>query len=273
MSPETGFGGAAQTRQQQTAKSVVYGAQSDITTLQVVDGNTLAELSDPTDGSGDITLTYTLKNYTSQTSSIKVEYSEDGETYSEATSAGGDDGNTGLTTSSAGTEHTFIWDTTTDLGKSAKTRVDIRIKAFDQDNYNGAISISNIHTVTVDNSPLAPSIVSPASLAFDKNQTPTFVFTIPNPVEGDSDMHFKLELDTDQGFASGDLKTFESRNDPIGWEYYDDTNWIDFPSDGSGVPVISDNTLIGNQARYTVQTEDHLTVGLWYWRVTAAEVT
>lgn len=272
MSPETGFGGAATERQSRTPKAVVYGANSSETTLQVTDGNTIASLSDPTDGSGDITLSYTLSNYTSQNSSIKVEYSLDGTNWSTATSAGGDDGTTPLTTSLAGTSHTFIWDTVTDLGKSAKTTVDIRVKAYDQVSYNGSISLSEIQNVLVNNSPAAPTIVSPASGTFDKSQTPTFVFTIPDPVEGDADMHFKLEIDTDDGFGGVGLKTFESRNDQVGWEYDSDGAgaWLDIPY--GGVPIIADNTLVGNQARYTIQTEDLLSVGVWYWRVIAAEV-
>ena len=115
--PETGFGGGATEEATRTAENVEYGALSSEISWEVTDSNTLCSLSDPTDGSGDITLTYTLKNDSSTTSSIRVEYSLDGSTWSTATSAGGDDGTTSLTTSAAGTSHTFIWDTVTDLGK------------------------------------------------------------------------------------------------------------------------------------------------------------
>ncbi len=271
---ETGFGKAATRRKTKTAETVVYGVETAAEDFEVSQANIKCVLTKPTDLAGDILLAYTLEDDRAQTASITPQYSTDnGTTFSTMTDQGGGDGTTGLTTSAAGTAHTFEWDTVTDLGIDFKADVIIRIKAFDQNTLRGDFEFSENHKIAIDNAPLISTLVSPINGFFDKIETPTFVFTISNPGEGNSDMHVKLEIDIDDSFATNSLQTFESRNDQIGWEYDSDGagSWVTFPS--SGIPVVATPALIGNQARFTIQTGDRLSKATFFWRVTFGGVT
>lgn len=272
--PDTGFGETAKKRSRRTARSVIYGDLSTSIDFDVTFGNVLPSLQAPTDTSGDITLTYTLKSIDSLTASILAEYSKNGgTTWNTATSAGGDDGISPLTSSPAGTSHTFEWDTVVDVGIDFFGTVLVRVRAFDLPGQGGDFIGSEEHKLTVDNAPLAGTIVSPASGDFNKIETPTFVFTIADPNQGNSDLHVKLEIDVVDSFDSGSLVTFESRLDQVGWEYDSDGAgaWVAIPHDG--IPIIATPALIGNQARYTIQTEDKLTQGEKHVRVTFGGVT
>lgn len=274
LSVETGFGRGATKRTVATPESVIYGVTTASEDFEVTKANVKATLTKPTDLVGDITLSYTITNPRATTASITAQYSTDiGATWNTMTSAGGDDGIDGLATSSGGTAHTFIWDTVTDLGIDFTGSVEIRIKVFDRDTQGGDFEFSQQHKLNINNAPLISTLVSPIDSFFDKNETPTLVFVISDPSEGDSDMHAKLELDTEATFGSDNLITFESRNDQTGWEYDSDGagSWVKFPS--TGIPIIVDNTLVGNQARYTIQTPDRLTAKVYNWRITFGGVT
>jgi len=79
-----------------------------------------------------------------------------------------------------------------------------------------------------------------------------------------SPMHFNMQLDTSSSFNSGNLRDLNSYVDQAGWEYWNGGSWVAVPS--TGVPV----TYLGNEARYTPQTE--LTSATWYRRVRAEGV-
>ena len=268
---ETGFGGAATRRKKRTAETVVYGVETAAEDFEVSQANVKCVLTKPTDLIGDILLAYTLEDDRAQTASIIPQYSTDGgTTFSTMTDQGGGDGTTGLTTSITGQSHTFEWDTVTDLGLDFKGDVLIRIKAFDQDTLLGDFEFSAEHKLQIDNAPLISSLVSPIDGFFDKNETPTFVFLLPDPSAGNSAMHVKLEIDIDTSFLSDALITFESRLDQVGWEYDSDGAgaWLPIPA-----PGIPSGSTVGRQVRFTVQTPEKLSKATLFWRVTFGGVT
>ena len=253
---------------------VNYGTTSESRQLEVTEGNTKITIDSITPLYGDVTISYTLENDESDISSIKPEYSTNGTTYYEMTSAGGDDGVATLATDTDendGISYDFIWDTATDLGLDYNASVYIRIKVYDKDARKGSIITSSREKKTIDNTPEAPTLVSPTASYFRKDETPVFVFTIPNPKAGNSILHFKIEVDSQSTYDSGDEIAFESYADQVGWEYKDESaNWIAIPV--GGVDIISTPALIGNQVRYTVQTDNRLDTGNYYWRATAGGV-
>ena len=98
------------------ATIVVYGNASTAVALEVTKGNCKVRITESDVEYGDITISYTLENDRADTASLKPLYSTGG-AYSEMTKGTGGDNKTGLTTSAAGTDHTFVWDTVTDLGR------------------------------------------------------------------------------------------------------------------------------------------------------------
>jgi len=253
------------------AALVYYGAYSATRTYNVPQGNCLVSITSiPTEDSGDVTITYDLTDERSGAASVKFKYafSPTG-TYYDMTDAGGlSDGKLALTTSPTGTEHTFVWDTLTDLGTDFKGKLYVKLEAYDRNNYIGDYNVDTGSAIVIDNSPEAPTIVTPTDGYFDKNETPQIVGTIPHPKEAYSDLHMKVEIATDEGFGTIE-RTYESRNDQTGWEY-DATGaggWT--PILVTGIPVKTENALVGRQWRLTIQTEDRLSTGKKYIRAVA----
>ena len=270
MATETGWSDAATPT---TAHAVQYGDASTSRTLEIITGNTKATITSISPNSDEITVTYVLYNEDSTNSSAKVQYSSTGQSGSfyDLTQSGGDTISS-LTTSPSGTTHTFKFNSGTIFGCDYTGDVHIRVVAYDRTSYIGDTYYSDSIKHRIDNSPEAPTLVSPASGYFYKDTTPTLTFTIPNPVSCYSKMHFKVELDSVNTFDSSDLITFESRLDQTGWEYEDSSSvWHDIPADGVDVP--SDHTLVGNNVRFTVQTDQRLTRKVYYWRALAGGVT
>lgn len=276
---ESDFGQGAHKKSRRTAHSVIYGDVSDTVDFEVTVGNTLVDLSTPTADplDGDITFTYSLKNIYSDTSSINFQYSADGgTTWSDGTKGTGGDAETSLTTSKAGTSHTFVWDTVTDLGIDFKGNVVVRILGYDQDNQLGDFTSSVEIKLFIDNAPDSVSFTFPVSADFFKEENQQYTFPIADPNQGNSDLHVKLEVDTEEEFNSQGglpLRVFESRLDQNGWEYDSDDAgaYVNIPHDG--IPVSSDGTLVGNTCRFTTPTEDRLSVGSYHCRVTFGGVT
>jgi len=73
--------------------------------------------------------------------------------------------------------------------------------------------------------------------------------------------HFYLQLDTSNGFASGDLRSYDSSTSQTNWAYWDGAAWTAMPSDG--LPIAKS----GNEIRYTVTSA--LSSATWYRRVRA----
>ncbi len=260
---ESSFGS---TEQGITAVSINYGEPSISRQYETTTGNCKVVITGTSGTSADITINYTLEDDRATTASIKPEYSTNGGgTWVEATKGTGGDNKTGLSTSAAGTAKTFIWASATDLGLDSKQDVLFRIRAYDQDLYLGSYMTSSSQKISVNNAPAQMTLVSPADGYFDKLQTQTFIGVIPNPVGGNSNVHFKIEFADNANFSSP--TAFESKNDQTGWQF-DSTgsgNWVAVPIGGVDIP--SDPTLIGRQIRFTIQQEDYLTLGTRNWRM------
>jgi hypothetical protein len=119
--------------------------------------------------SGNIVIPYTLTDSESNPCSISVEYCYNGSWY--ATTEGvGSDGTSGLSSSSSGVSHSFVWNSTTDIGQIYAENIQMRIKANDGDldseweetgsftvNNNSAPLISDIsNQVTNEDTPIGP---------------------------------------------------------------------------------------------------------------------
>ncbi|OGL93119.1 hypothetical protein A3H11_03865 [Candidatus Uhrbacteria bacterium RIFCSPLOWO2_12_FULL_47_10] len=102
-----------------------------------------------TDGTKYVTVNYTISDLESESVSlVVVQYSTDGtiwETMTEKTGAGSQ-GTAGLSTSSAGQTHTFVWDVATDLVNKENNTVYARLQANDGTS-NGGLATSSAFTV------------------------------------------------------------------------------------------------------------------------------
>jgi hypothetical protein len=263
-----------------SAKTVTYGDVSASKSFEVTSGNCkvsivslLGEGLTTTDYWGDVIINYTLTDERSGAASLKPLYCTTGQTgtFSEMTDAGGtSDGKNNLTTSPTGTAHDFLWNTVTDLGIDYKGNVWIKLRAYDRPSLIGDIMDSGINQINIDNAPDAPIITTPTDGFFDKNTTPQIVMIIPDMKAGNSDAHFKIELSTVADFATV-AATYQSAVDQTGWEYSSDATWLSIPA--TGVPISGDGTLVGESVRYTIQTEDELTIGNKYIRAYAGGVS
>lgn len=265
-----------------SAHSLSYGAWSDDNNFEVTNGDCkvtitsiLNALGTATDYYNVITFNYVLEDdRTGEIASIKPLYSVGGESgaYSEMTeyTGGSSEGKNNLSTSPTGVTHVFEWDTVTNLGIDFKGSVWIKFRAYDRINLIGDYMESGVTNFIVDNAPEAPVILLPVDNFFDKNTTPQIKGTIPDPKSGNSNLHIKIQVATDSSFDSIEL-TKESAVDQVGWEYSSDgTTWTDLPV--SGIPIVATPALIGKYWRYTIQTEDELTIGAKYIRAAAAGI-
>ena len=269
-----------------SALEIVYGDVSDNINIEIAHGNVKVEISTATDDAGnnfpddqlygDVTITYSLSSYQVTKGSIDIEYSlsSDG-TYNDCTRQGSEgDAITPLVVSQNGTEHTFVWDSATDLGDHFRGPVFLRIRAYDRINQNGDFNSSNIIKIKINNAPAAPTINSPISGSFLKDQTPEIIFTIADSLAGNARVHFRVEIDTDDTFKTDNLKVWESSNSQhLKCFYYDsDGAGTYLPVPSTGVDLIADPTLINNNVKFIIPTQDALSLGQYYVRVTESEV-
>jgi len=263
---ETSF---SNTKAQKVARSLSYGDASSSVSLEVTQGNCKVVIISSSGEYGDITLNYTLEDDREGTASIKPLYSTGG-AFAEMTDAGGSsEGKRTLATSASGTSHVFIWDTVTDLGIDYKGKATVKIWAYDRDDLIGDYNEAPALPLTIDNAPEAPVISSPTTGFFDKNTTPSIEGNIPNPKAGNSNLHIKIEIGNDENFDSIE-STFESVLDQTGWEYYTGAAWVAIPE--AGIPIITTPALIGENWKFTLQTESELTEGQKFIRAYAGGV-
>ncbi|MFX0181951.1 MAG: hypothetical protein ACFE95_02615 [Candidatus Hodarchaeota archaeon] len=269
-----------------TGKEIVYGTASSSITLEVPQGDVKITITAIVDDDannhfagaslvGDVTVTYTLTSYKSTAASIDIEYCSDyGGSYSNCTRQGSEgDAETPLTVDQNGESHTFVWDTSTDLGKYFKGFIYLRIKAYDRLNCNGDFNLSQTVLLSINNTPSTPTISQPTTATFDKDQTPEVIFDIPDPEGGYGSLHFKIEMDTDSTFGSSNLKIWESRNSQHRECFYYDSGggtFVVVPE--AGVDIAGDPTLIGNDVKFIPPADDALSKGTWYIRATAGDV-
>ncbi len=93
---------------------------------------------------GNIPISYTLSDTESNPTNITVQYSADaGVTWHTATQGFGGNGLYGLTTSPAGVAHTFVWNSTYNLGPVVDTTVEIRITPKDAFGTGAPVTTAN----------------------------------------------------------------------------------------------------------------------------------
>lgn len=274
------------TTDQKTAKTVQYGTEASSVRVEITQGDVKVSVSSIVDDAnntspddtlyGDITATYSLSSYQVTKGSIAIQYAySTGGTFYDCTRKGSEgEAASPLIVSQSGTIHTYVWDTATDLGDHYKGEVYLRIRAFDKVNQNGDFNTSNVRKITIDNSPFAPVISSPSDGEFNKDQRPEIIFTISDPKAGNStQVHFTVKIASDSSFES-DLKIWESRNSQHrNCFYYDSTgngNYAIVPE--TGVDISADPSLIGNDVKFILPTEDRLSLGNYYITTIEGEV-
>ena len=116
-------------------------------------GNTVpsASVDTPTGvQSGDVTISYTLTDPNSNLIYIIVEYSDDGGSHwLDPTMGTGGQGTTGLSSSPGGTSHTYVWNSSADIG-TKQDDIRIRITPYDA---GGEGTAGETNNFTVDNLP------------------------------------------------------------------------------------------------------------------------
>jgi hypothetical protein len=112
---------------------------------------------------GNVPIAYTLSDAESDLCSIQVQFSRDGGlTWRAATAGPGGDGVTGLTSSPAGTAHTFVWNSAADVGANAIVdNVGIRITPSDP---LGPGAVQSTGSFTVNYRDLAGTLGTPWTL-------------------------------------------------------------------------------------------------------------
>lgn len=103
-----------------------------------------------------VRLDYALTDAQSDAANVVVEYSiDDGRTFSAAKDAGiaaGSQGTVALATSPAGAPHVFVWDAASDLGRSLRHFVRVRVTPTDKDGV-GAVATTTTFTVDATTAP------------------------------------------------------------------------------------------------------------------------
>ncbi|MGA1871661.1 MAG: hypothetical protein ACMUJM_24300 [bacterium] len=130
--------------------------------ISIVIGNTppSVSVSCPDESlNGDIGITYTLTDVESDFCSIMVEYSVDsGVTYHEATEGEGGDGTAGLSASSSGNSHIFVWDSMADIGLAHYSDLIIKITPKDLVWGDYGIDIMHVDNASINTAPIASAI-------------------------------------------------------------------------------------------------------------------
>lgn len=201
---------------------------------------------------GDITVTYKLKNWSSTTSRVVVEFSEDGSTWATATKSTGGDNITGLTTSPTGTSHTFVWDSYTDAGRSEfDTSVYLRITPYDVSPSGGdAAETVTSAAFAVNNLPAAITWANSDAVAWGEDTTPTFIATITSLRGGTGSCGFP-DLRIHAAVGDALVRKCASYEAVAGWEYETATDtWVALTPSGIPITVIDGV----NRMRYTPTT-------------------
>ncbi|MCX7702595.1 MAG: hypothetical protein N2234_00610 [Planctomycetota bacterium] len=163
--------------------------------------------------SGSIPLEYTLVDAESQQCSIVVKYTKNGgATWQNATKGSGGDPLTGLSSSPAGTPHTFIWDTISDgVGASGAETVRVRITVSDTKVGNTATSTPfNVNNTVATQTPWIV-ISTPSS-----PQTGTFNITYNLYDNQGQNCNVEVQFSTDGGGAWNPCTGSPVSNTPVG---------------------------------------------------------
>ncbi len=97
---------------------------------------------------GNITISYTLIDETSDTCNVLVEYSIDGgTTWNNAEPGTGGDGTTNLASSPTGISHSYVWDSVADNVATTSVEYDVRIRITPSDTVQGTAGETSDFTV------------------------------------------------------------------------------------------------------------------------------
>lgn len=159
--------------------------------------------SQSTDGSKDVTISYTVTDAESNacnlnTAASQVQYSLDNSTWSNATVSGAV---SGITSSPTGTAHSdLIWEAGTDANNTEDSAVYFRLKIHDGTGYEASyVAVTNSFILDT-KAPTNVSISSPANNATDITLTPTFTATTASDL---SSIQYYFELATNIVFTTG----------------------------------------------------------------------
>ena len=230
-----------------TDPGIVYNETSDNLDREVTGGNTIVSGTPSVSGNyatdeensyyGDITITYTLKNNSSTESRVVVEFSEDYDPddvadvadpdnaeWNTATEGEGGDGLTGLNTSPAGEEHTYVFDSYESCGKSELDLVvHLRITPSDASPTGGDADSAVLSApFGVNNRPTVITWTNDDTYAWDKDTTPVFIATIPY-LRGGTKGFPSISFYTGDEGADLDRQR-KSIEDIRGWSYETETD-------------------------------------------------
>jgi hypothetical protein len=138
---------------------------------------------------GDVSIGYTLIDADSNPCQISMQYSINGGlTWATATADTGGEGVSGLSSSPAGTQHTFVWNSSADLAKVTVYNVQMRITPGNADGAgiagtSGSFAVNYVDlTGTLGTSPVLPSsVVANAKFAGTLSVTVTNSGNVPLP--------------------------------------------------------------------------------------------
>lgn len=242
-------------------------------------------LANAEDGANDGS--YTISTVTSKIITLTTAPGANNTDDEAVTIKGGDDIDS-LATSEAGTSHTFLWDTGTDLGNSYKgNKVGFEITPYDTTSQGGSAdtaviaSGATLGTFTVNNVPNAPTLFSEIrGVSWDKDTTPEFIAEMSDIIVGD-ELYFAISFTNDD--ATPVEVIYESDGDITGWWYEQDrddspgnitpgntTNWTAMTVDGVDKQYITpiyqgqEGTTTRNRVRFILPGGSALTAGKTY---------
>ena len=114
---------------------------------------------------GNVPIQYKLTDAQSNLCAIQVEYSANGgASWSPATMAAGGDGASNLTSSAGGTAHTYMWNSTADIGANLDNTVQIRITPTDVDGQEPAAATGSFTVNDLANTPPSVALTTPTGM-------------------------------------------------------------------------------------------------------------
>jgi hypothetical protein len=102
-------------------------------------------------------------------------------------------------------------------------------------------------------------LISPCGIRVSDTQV-ILRFYVPETAQGN--IHIKLQIATDSGFANVEREDTTLAQDWGVWEYYNGSNWVAYPS--AGLPQ---QPALTTEARLTLQAPSELSEGIKYWRI------
>lgn len=122
--------------------------------------------------SGNINISYTLRDDDSDTCLIDVKFSKDNTNWIDATSADGGDGKISLSSSPIGVSHIFVWDSYADIGQGIYNNITLQITPSDGTNQGQAYKTSQFSVDNTTKINLVPISVGGKNIDIGAYSTP-----------------------------------------------------------------------------------------------------